>query len=203
VVDDLRAWRQHRNSARFLLAYLLINDAAVTVAFVATLFLRETFGTSLQDVLQLLLLYHLIAAPATLVWGRVADRIGLRLAIHLNLFVWAAAILLMAYARGDHAPWLIVGTFALVIASTNALCRGLYARLVPVERWAEFFGFNAVVGRLSAALGPTLYATVTTWTGSPVAGVLSLLMLIVAGGLVLLAVDPTPRIDDGGPVGAR
>ena len=194
IADDLRGWRRHRNSARFLLAYLLINDASVTVVFVVSLFMRSTFGTTVEGLLLLVLLYNVIAAPATLAWGKVADRVGLKLAIHLNLVVWIAGILSMAYARGDHAPWLIAATFALVMASTNALCRALYARLVPVERSAQFFGFNAIVGRLSAALGPATYAAVTTWTGSPVAGLLSLLAFIVAGGVVLLFVDATPVI---------
>lgn len=194
IADDLRGWRRHRNSARFLLAYLLINDASVTVVFVVSLFMRSTFGTTVEGLLLLVLLYNVIAAPATLAWGRVADRVGLKLAIHLNLAVWIAGILLMAYARDDRMPWLIVATFALVMASTNALCRALYARLVPVERSAQFFGFNAIVGRLSAALGPATYAAVTTWTGSPVAGLLSLLAFIVAGGVVLVFVDTTPVV---------
>ncbi|MDH4182058.1 MAG: MFS transporter [Betaproteobacteria bacterium] len=194
IVDDLRGWRRHRNSARFLLAYLLINDASVTVVFVVSLFMRSTFGTTVEGLLLLVLLYNVIAAPATLAWGRVADRIGLKLAIHLNLVVWIAGILLMAYARDDRMPWLIVATFALVMASTNALCRALYARLVPVERSAQFFGFNAIVGRVSAALGPATYAAVTTWTGSSVAGLLSLLAFIVAGGVVLVFVDTTPVV---------
>jgi UMF1 family MFS transporter len=194
IADDLRGWRRHRNSARFLLAYLLINDASVTVVFVVSLFMRSTFGTTVEGLLLLVLLYNVIAAPATLAWGKLADRVGLKLAIHLNLVVWIAGILAMAYARGDRAPWLIAATFALVMASTNALCRALYARLVPVERSAQFFGFNAIVGRLSAALGPVTYAAVATWTDSAVAGLLSLLAFIVAGGVVLLFVDTTPVI---------
>lgn len=192
LADDLRGWRRHRNGARFLLAYLLINDTSVTITLVITLFFRETFGTSLEGIVKLVLLYHAIALPATLAWGRVADRIGLARAIHANLVLWAIGILLMIHARGEHAPWLIVCTFALVIASTNALCRALYARLVPAGRSAQFFGFNAVVGRMSAAIGPAVYAAVTAVTGSATAGLYLLIGFLALGAVVLATVDTAP-----------
>lgn len=195
LVDDVRHWRRHRNSLRFLLAFLLVNDVSVTVVLVVTLFMRQTFGTSLEDFILLVLVYHLIAAPATLAWGWVADRVGLGRAIHANLVVWAVAILLMVYLRTDWAPWLITCTLATVIASTNALCRAMYARLVPPERSAEFFGFNAIVGRMSAALGPAAYAGVLTVTGSQSAALFSLLAFVVAGALVLATVDTSPVVD--------
>lgn len=195
LLDDVRHWRRHRNSLRFLVAFLLINDATVTVVLAVTLYMRQTFGTSLEDFVLLLLVYHLLAAPATLVWGRVADGIGLGRAIHANLVVWAVAILIMVYVRTDWAPWLITCTLATVVASTNALCRAMYARLVPPERSAEFFGFNAIVGRMSAAFGPTVYAALLAFTGSQATALLSLLVFIVAGALVLTTVDTSPSVD--------
>ena len=199
VLDDLRAWRSHRNRARFLLAYLLINDGSVTVVLVATLYIRAKFGTSLEGLLKLVLLYHVIAAPATLVWGMVANRIGLPRAIYLNLGVWIAAIMIMVFAQGDWAPWAIAGALGSVVASTNALCRALFARLVPNGRAAEFFGFNAVVGRMSAALGPLVYAAVSSATGSASAGLLAALGFLLAGGYVLAGVDASPAVDERAP----
>ena len=189
VVADLRGWRGHAHSLRFLLAYLFINDAAVTIALTATLFIRQTFGTSLEGLVALLFAYSVLAAPATLGWGWVANRIGLPRAIQLNLVAWVAAVLAMIHVRGTYAPWLIVALLALVIASTNALCRAMYAQLVPRDRAAQFFGFNAVVGRMSAAMGPALYATIVATTGSSSAGLYAMLALFLAGGVVLATIE--------------
>ena len=158
MLDDLRAWRSHRNSARFLLAYLLINDGSVTVVLVATLYIRATFGASLEGLLKLILLYHVIAAPATLAVGRAwptASACPRHLPQPRRV---DRGVVLMVFAQGDWAPWAIAGALGSVVASTNALCRALFARLVPDGRSAQFFGFNAVVGRMSAALGPLVYA---------------------------------------------
>jgi UMF1 family MFS transporter len=193
VVGNLRGWRRHRNSARFLLAYLLINSAVVAVMLVVTIYLRAAFGLSIEELLKLILLYHLIALPATLAWGVVADRIGLARSIHVNLAVWSLGIALLVFARGAWAPWLIALVFGLVIASTNALCRALFARLVPVDRAAQFFGFNAVAGRMSAAAGPLAYAAIGLAGGSD-AALLGMIGFLAAGSLVLATVDVSPAI---------
>ena len=77
---------------------------------------------------------------------------------------------------------------ATVIGSTQALLRGLYARLVPPAQAAEFFGFNVLMGRLSAALGPLLFSAVNTVAGTPKAGLLSLIAFLAAGALIIYSV---------------
>jgi len=56
---------------------------------------------------------------------------------------------------------------------------------VPADRAAEFFGFNALAGRLSAALGPLAFAAIAAATGSSRLAILSLVPFFVAGGVLL------------------
>ena len=60
---------------RFLVAMFLINDAMVTVSVFVAVYLRDHFGVALIDVLWLTLLYHLIALPATWLFGALAHRV--------------------------------------------------------------------------------------------------------------------------------
>ena len=64
---------------------------------------------------------------------------------------------------------------------------------IDLDRAAEFFGFNALAGRLSAALGPLTFSAVVAATGSEQAAVLSLIVFLFLGGLVLSGVR-TPAI---------
>jgi UMF1 family MFS transporter len=75
-----------------------------------------------------------------------------------------------------------------VLGSTQALCRSIYARMIPEQKKNEFFGFNAFASKVSAVLGPLAFGLVTTATGSQRAGLLSLLVFFVGGALVLLTV---------------
>lgn len=185
VAHTLVHWREHRPAMRFLIAMFLINDAMVTVAVFVAIYFRDHFGVGMPDVLWLTLLYHVIALPATWAFGTLAHRSTARLAVSVSLAIWIATILLLAFGEGRAAAVTIVVLLASVLGSTQALLRGMYARIVPTERAAEFFGFNALAGRISAALGPLVFAGVSAATGSSRLAILSLMLFLVAGGALL------------------
>jgi UMF1 family MFS transporter len=185
VAHTLAHWREHRPVMRFLVAMFLINDAMVTVAVFVAIYLRDHFGVRMPDVLWLTLLYHVIALPATWLFGTLAHRTTARTAVSMSIAIWIATILLLAFGEGRAAAVTIVVLLASVLGSTQALLRGMYARIVPTERAAEFFGFNALAGRISAALGPLVFAGVSAATGSSRLAILSLALFLVVGGALL------------------
>jgi UMF1 family MFS transporter len=76
----------------------------------------------------------------------------------------------------------------------------MFSLLIPPERAGELYGFNAVAGRLSAALGPLLFGAVGAVTGSQRWALLSIVLFFAAGGLLLARVA---RVSGGArPVGA-
>jgi UMF1 family MFS transporter len=185
VARTIAHWREQRTTMRFLVAMFLINDAMVTVAVFVAIYLRDHFGVQLADVLRLTLLYHLIALPATWMFGALAHRTTARSAVVFSLGIWIATIFLLAFGEGYAVAVTIVVLLASVLGSTQALLRGMYARIVPAERAAEFFGFNALAGRLSAAIGPLVFAAVSAATGSSRLAILSLALFLIAGGALL------------------
>ena len=72
----------------------------------------------------------------------------------------------------------------------QALSRSLYARMIPRGHTAEFFGFYNMLGKFAAILGPLMIGLVGAMTGSPRAGILSLLVLFMAGAMLLIRVNP-------------
>jgi UMF1 family MFS transporter len=185
VAHTLAHWREQRAVMRFLIAMFLINDAMVTVAVFVAIYLRDHFGVQIAEVLWLTLLYQLIALPATWLFGVLAHRTTARAAVAFSLGIWIVTIVLLAFGEGFAIAVTIVVLLASVLGSTQALLRGMYARIVPAERAAEFFGFNALAGRISAALGPLAFAAVSTATGSSQLAILSLALFLIAGGLLL------------------
>jgi len=200
VVATLRGWRRERELFRFLAAFYLINDGVVTVLFFGAIYLRGAFGASVAELLWLALALHLLGVPATAAAGHLADRWSHRGTIYLTLAVWIAVIAIMAFGS---APWLarwVVGLIALVIGSTQSLCRSMFSQLIPPERAGELYGFNAVAGRLSAAFGPLLFGAVGAVTGSQRWALLSIVLFFAAGGLLLSRVA---RVGGGArPAGA-
>jgi UMF1 family MFS transporter len=87
-------------------------------------------------------------------------------------------------------PAAAVTLLGLVYASIQANFRSLYASLVPPQQAAEMFGFNAIAGRLSAALGPLVFGAVLSASGSSAVALL-LLLVPLAAGTFLLAREAT------------
>lgn len=194
----LASWRDQREVVKVLLAFYLINDGMVTISVFAANYFRTRFGTSVEQLLILLLAYHAVALPATLTFGVLADRWTHRKAIALTLSIWVAALTLMAFGNGAWVPAVAVALLGLVYGSTNAMMRSLLSHMVPAERAAEFFGFNTLAGRLSAAAGPLLFGLIVTATGSQRVALGSVLLFIGAGAAVLAAVK-VPEFGRGGP----
>jgi UMF1 family MFS transporter len=79
----------------------------------------------------------------------------------------------------------------LVVGSTQSICRGLYARLVPQEQAGELFGFHTLVSRLSAILGPMTYGLISATTNNQRLAMFALVLFLLTGGWIVLKV-PMP-----------
>ena len=105
---------------------------------------------------------------------------------------WPATVRRLVWERlGLDAPyqWLLLGVgVGLVMGGSQALARSLFAQIVPHTRSGEFFSFFGFMGRVSTVFGPLLYVVITGLLDTRVA-ILSIMALIVAGGILLHWVD--------------
>jgi UMF1 family MFS transporter len=65
----------------------------------------------------------------------------------------------------------------------------MYAQMVPPDRSGEYFGFHALAGRASSALGPLLFGLVSVMAGSQRMAMLSLGLFLLAGAMLLAKVQ--------------
>ena len=77
----------------------------------------------------------------------------------------------------------------LVQGGIQSLSRSLYARIIPADKAAEFFGFYNVLGKFAAVIGPIMMGWVGVLTGNPRTSILSLLILFIGGGILLSTVN--------------
>lgn len=188
--QTMRSWQHERQIPRFLLAYYLINDAMVTVLYFTAIFLKATFGLSMQEILVLSLVFQVVAIPSTIFFGWLGDRWSQFGALIVTLVIWIVVLALMGLADGDNAPLAIAITLGLVLGSTQSLLRSMYSQMVPPDRAGEYFGFHALAGRASSALGPLLFGLVSTLAGSQRVAMLSLGVFLLAGAILLFRNRP-------------
>ena len=85
--------------------------------------------------------------------------------------------------------YILAALIGLFQGGIQSLSRSLFTRLVPPNKEAEFFGFYNMLGKFAAVVGPILVGWITVITGNPRAGILSIVVLFIIGGLLLSRVD--------------
>lgn len=82
--------------------------------------------------------------------------------------------------------WVLAVLVGTVQGGIQALSRSYFGKLVPQSRSAEYFGFYDVFGKFATVIGPLLYAMFYMLTDRASVGILSLILLFAAGGLLLI-----------------
>jgi UMF1 family MFS transporter len=196
TLRTLREVRRHRQLFLFLLAFWLYNDGIGTIIKMATAYGGE-IGIALGDMVAALLLTQLVAFPCTLLFGRLAGRIGAKRAVLLALAVYCgicAGGYFVRVAWHFYALAIAVGT---VQGGAQALSRSLFAAMVPRERSAEFFGFFSTSGKLAGIAGPLVFGVVAQALGQSRLSIVALIVFFVAGGALLTRVDVAEGIREG------
>ncbi|HET7197305.1 MAG TPA: MFS transporter [Burkholderiales bacterium] len=191
--DTFRHVRAHKPVFVFLAAYWVYIDGVNTVIQMAVDYGKSIgFGTS--DLIVAVLLVQFIGVPAALVAGRLGERIGPRKGIFIGLAVYVFVSVYATFMTRALEFYLVAGMVGLVQGGVQLLSRSYFARLVPLERAGEFFGFYNMLGEVAAIIGPLLVGTVSYLTGSPRLSILSVIVLFAAGAYLLTWVrEPSPR----------
>lgn len=177
----------------FLLAYWFYIDGVSSVIRMAVDY-GLSIGLGTQGLISALLLVQFVGFPATLLMGRVAERFGARRTIMWAIGAYMAVVL---WASGMEKTWefyLLAAIIGMVQGGIQAMSRSIFSCMIPEGAEAEFFGFYNIVGRSAAVMGPAMMGTITLWTGSARTGILALIPLFAAGG-ILLEFSGKSRVD--------
>ncbi len=189
IAENLREVRRFRMVALFLLSYWLYIDGVDTIVRMAVDY-GLAIGLESSGLLTALLITQFVGFPAALLFGHIGANHGPKKGIMIALVVY---ILIVLWAWRMQSMWefyALAVAIGLVQGGIQSLSRSLYARLIPPDRVGMFFGVYNMLGKFAAVIGPLLVGGVTVLSGDSRMGILSVLVLFVAGFLVLQRVDP-------------
>lgn len=189
VRETLCRLRQHRETAKFILASLFFNDGITTVISFASIYATTTMGFSNQEMVWLILVLNLVALPGSVAAGYLADAAGAKRTLVLTLVLWIAVVMLGYLAASKTVFWVMAAGAALALGATQAVGRSFMSQVTPPSRQSEFFGFYALSGKFGSMFGPVLFGSISHATGSQRLAVLSLLPFFLAGLALMLSID--------------
>ena len=206
-VSTIKNIKESKVVATFLVAYWLYIDGVDTVVRMAVN-LGEKLGFASEVMMIALVAVQFVAFFATLLYVKISDRIGLKNGIYLGMIGYIFIIIIgstITQIWQLYVGVILIGCFQ---GGIQTLSRSLYARIIPENKTAEFFGFFNMWGKFAAIIGPLLMAGVTTLslryieatsatgivtdedhTLSARIGFLSLIILFILGAYVFSKVD--------------
>ena len=183
-----REIRRYRSLSTFLAAYWIYNDGIGTIVKMATVYGAE-IGIGLTHLMGALVLTQVVGVPCSLLFARLAGRLGARGAILLALGVYGLISVGGFFLASATHFYILATLVGLVQGGAQALSRSLFAGMVPRHRTAEFFGFFSTSGKLAGVFGPLIFGVVGQLTGTSRLGILSLIVFFGVGAWLLSRVD--------------
>jgi MFS transporter, UMF1 family len=187
-LDTFHKLKQLKTTLLFLLAYWCYIDGVDTIVRMAVDF-GLSIGFDANNLMVALLIAQFVGFPSALAFGALAGRRGPKQGIMLAIFIY---LLILLWAYRMDSVWefyLLAVAIGLVQGGIQALSRSLYARLIPADQAAEFFGFYNMLGKFAVVLGPLLLGWIGVLTGSSRLAILSVGILFLIGGFLLIKVD--------------
>lgn len=184
---------------RYLVAYLIYNDGIQTVNTVATIFATAELGMNPQQLVGVILMIQFVAALGAVLFNRLAGRIGAKHTVIITLIGWAGLVI-YAYAF-MHTPaqvWPWAFCNALVLGSSQALSRSIFAKMVPAGKEASYFSLYEISERGTSWVGPFIFSLAVQMTGSSRLSLLPLTGFFVVGIVILLFTDVRQASQDAG-----
>lgn len=191
LAGTFRRIARDRSLLLFMIAFFFYIDAVNTVISMST-----SYGTQLGiDSTQLviaLLVTQFVAFPCAILYGRLAGRFGAKRMIVIAVIAYLGIVMFAAFFLKTAVEfWILAILVGMFQGGIQALSRSYYGKIIPKDHANEYYGFYDIFGKSASILGSFMVATVTSITGKPSLGVLSIGVLLVLA-LVFLVLQKDP-----------
>lgn len=180
----------------FLAAYWLYIDGVDTIVRMAVDY-GISIGFEANDLIVALLITQFVGFPSAIAFGYIGQKVGAKRAIYFTIGVYLFVSVWGAFMTEKNEFYILAIIVGLVQGGIQALSRSFYARIIPKNKSAEYFGFYNMLGKFAAVLGPVAMGGVgliartmgySSDTASRI-GITSLSVFFILGGAVFYFVD--------------
>ena len=164
VWHTLHKWKTMKHIFIFLFAMYFIVSGTTTIIYFISLFAKTHLQFNIGQIVYLLLIVQGVGIFATVGICWLAEKYGELKFLIICTGLWILIIFLM-FISHDYTSFLSIAALSgIVLGSTPAIARGFFGKIIPVDQRAEFYGFNTLVSRVAAIIGPLVFGfTSSLW----------------------------------------
>jgi UMF1 family MFS transporter len=199
VADLVALYREDRHTVYFLGASALFRDGLAAIFTVGSVLAVAVYGIDAGDVLLFGVAANVVAAVGAVAGGRLEDRVGPKRVIMVSLLGMIAAATVLLFVSGPLMFWVFGLALVLFVGPAQSSSRTFLARLAAPGREGQLFGLYATTGRAVSFLAPSLFGLFVSLFDAQRAGIIGILLVLVAGLLALWPVRPPVLSAPGAP----
>lgn len=168
----------------FIIGYFCYIDGVYTIISMATTYGGEV-GIDSNSMVLALLLTQFVAFPCSIWSGTLAKKFGSMRMIKIFIFMYMG-ICVFGYGLDTEAEfWILAIAVGICQGGIQALSRSYFGKLIPKNEASEYFGFFDVFGKFADFFGPLIIAACAYFLNDSKYGVLSLIILFIAGFILI------------------
>jgi len=205
IQRNLKAIKDMRNFKDlflFMLTFFVYANGIGTIITMAAAYASD-LGFGMMTTLGTFLMVQFVAAPFSILFGKLGKKWGNKKAITLSLAIYAVVAIFGYFMQQEWHMYILGFGVAMVQGGSQALSRSLIGKMMPKSMSAEFYGFFSVSEKFNTVIGPALMAFITARTGDPRLGIISLVIFFVAGIIMLRFVNVERGIKQAEEVDAK
>jgi UMF1 family MFS transporter len=196
-------YKQAPDTLKFLISSAVYRDGLAGVFTFGAVLGSLAFGFTQTEIIIFGMGANIVAGLGAVIGGKIDDIVGSKNVIAgslIGLIVAGFGVFLFADA-GQITYWIGGLALCLFVGPAQASSRTFVSRFAPEGREGEVFGLYQTTGRAISFLSGLFWATaitiaavVTGEENTTIYGVLGLMVILIAGLLLLLRVNPNPKV---------
>lgn len=185
LLKVLRQLRGMKTIRTYLLAFFFFNMGLQTVMYMAAIFGKEEVKLETAELIISMLLIQLIAIPGSILFARLAERIGYFKGLLVGIACWIPILWYSWFITGPTGFYITGAAVGLVMGGIQALARATYSKLLPeTPDTASFFSFYSITDKVSIIFGTLAFGLVSQFI-SMRTSIQFLAVFFLIGGLLI------------------
>ncbi len=187
--STLKKLPKEKHILLYLFSRMIYTDGLNTLFAFGGIYAAGTFGLTFEEVLLFGITMNITAGIGAIALGWIDDYFGSKKTVILSLIFLTVLGIPLLLVHQKYLFWATALLLCIFVGPVQSASRSLMVHLIAdKQNSAEMFGLYALSGRVTAFIGPWVLGITTLTFNSQRAGMATLLVFFVVGGLMLLPV---------------